>query len=63
VVAVQASSDRGNEMNIDPTKYAEKLSAQRNAALDQVAILSAAVDTLQSEMEELKKKLEELKPS
>jgi chromosome segregation ATPase len=50
-------------MNIDPTKYAEKLSAQRNAALDQVAILSAAVDTLQSEMEELKKKLEELKPS
>jgi hypothetical protein len=63
VVAVQASSDKGNEMNIDPTKYAEKLSAQRNAALDQVAILSAAVDTLQSEMEELKKKLEELKPS
>jgi thiamine kinase-like enzyme len=63
VVAVQASSDKGNEMNIDPTKYAEKLSAQRNAALDQVAILSAAVDTLQSEIEELKKKLEELKPS
>jgi regulator of replication initiation timing len=50
-------------MNIDPIKYAGKITQQRNAALDQVAILSAAVETLQSEIEELKKKLEELKPS
>jgi prefoldin subunit 5 len=47
-------------MNIDLKKYAEKLSAQRNAAQDSIALLSAALDMLQAENEELKKKIEEL---
>ena len=47
-------------MNIDPLKYASKLTQQRNSAQDQVALLSAAVESLQSEVEELKKKVQEL---
>jgi thiamine kinase-like enzyme len=43
-------------MNIDPLKYAEKLKEQRNAAQDQVALLSAVLEKLQSEIEELKSK-------
>jgi FtsZ-binding cell division protein ZapB len=50
-------------MNIDPMKFAEKLKAQRNAALDEVSMLAAAVEALAAENDELKKKLEELKPS
>jgi peptidoglycan hydrolase CwlO-like protein len=45
-------------MNIDLNKYAEKLKQQRNASQDEVALLSAALETLQAEIEELKKKLE-----
>jgi thiamine kinase-like enzyme len=43
-------------MNIGPLKYAEKLKEQRNAAQDQVALLSAVLEKLQSEIEELKSK-------
>lgn len=45
-------------MNIDTNKLVEKVRNQRNAAMDEAAMLAAAIDQLVAENDALKKKIE-----
>lgn len=49
------------KLSVDPAAYAKVLERQRNAAFNEAALLSAALDQTRAENEKLKAQIAELK--
>lgn len=51
----------GNEVQVDPAAFASALKGQRDRALDEAAMFSAAVEILQARNDALEKEVAELR--